>query len=106
MANSGMRRKSSLERQPLSPLSKLVKRLYSRSIWLGKTAKYKILSENNNNKRITLTVNKEIKCTVQCITLKLIIKCEAKIIINKSSSVILIYIMVHKTAKALQHSDL
>ena len=35
MANSGMRWKSSLQRKPLSPLSRLVKRLYSLSIWLG-----------------------------------------------------------------------
>lgn len=37
MANSGILRKSSLSRVPQSPLSKLVKRLYNLSIWLGVT---------------------------------------------------------------------
>lgn len=37
MANSGIRRKSSRDKVPLSPLSKEVNRLYSRSIWFGET---------------------------------------------------------------------
>lgn len=37
IANSGILRKSSLLRVPQSPRSRLVKRLYKRSIWFGVT---------------------------------------------------------------------
>lgn len=44
IANSGILRKSSLLSVPQSPRSKLVKRLYKRSIWFGVT----IIKLNNN----------------------------------------------------------